>query len=297
MSAWKGDFLGFTYGSVHSSSLGIVRISEGSRFSENLLPTQQNRVVTIPGRDETYFFGSNDTQKQFNISYAFDHMTEEQLGLLRSHFAKKNIQDLEFDEKKGIIWKAKVTSSSIKYIPFSFQEQTIYKGEGSLQLTCYYPYGIEQKHAWFEEEHDGTRKNFKAQIDNLSPISTDWNLTIIGSLWRVGLWGQYATGKGLTLDYDKISKFQNAQTGIKDEGLNIDSSTGLIRGVYKDQDGIYQKSNNIYNEFITAGTIFKIDSDTMPQFFITSSDQNFESSSQEKGAISEKILIYKKHHY
>jgi hypothetical protein len=54
------------------------------------------------------------------------------LNLLRFHFANKGIQDLEFDERKGIIWKAKVTSSSIKYIPFDFQDQTIYKGEGSL---------------------------------------------------------------------------------------------------------------------------------------------------------------------
>jgi hypothetical protein len=39
MSEWKGEFLGFTYGGIHSSTLGIVRTSDGSRFNENLLPT------------------------------------------------------------------------------------------------------------------------------------------------------------------------------------------------------------------------------------------------------------------
>jgi hypothetical protein len=36
---FKGDYMGFTYNHVHSSELGIVRVSDGSRFNENLLPT------------------------------------------------------------------------------------------------------------------------------------------------------------------------------------------------------------------------------------------------------------------
>jgi hypothetical protein len=33
------DYIGFTFNGRHSSTLGIVRTSEGSRFNENLLPT------------------------------------------------------------------------------------------------------------------------------------------------------------------------------------------------------------------------------------------------------------------
>jgi hypothetical protein len=36
---FKGDYMGFTYNNIHSSTLGIVRTSNGSRFNENLLPT------------------------------------------------------------------------------------------------------------------------------------------------------------------------------------------------------------------------------------------------------------------
>jgi hypothetical protein len=47
---FKGDYMGFSFGIgekdangneklIHSSELGIVRTSDGSRFNENLLPT------------------------------------------------------------------------------------------------------------------------------------------------------------------------------------------------------------------------------------------------------------------
>ena len=72
------DYVGFTFNGIHSSSLGIVRTSEGSRFNENLLPTIQDKTVQIPGGDGMYHFGSYYTQKQFNVSYAFDSLTEEQ---------------------------------------------------------------------------------------------------------------------------------------------------------------------------------------------------------------------------
>jgi hypothetical protein len=52
MSDFKGDYLGFSFGTksdgvtpMHSSDLGIVRTSSGSRFNENLLPTIQDKTV------------------------------------------------------------------------------------------------------------------------------------------------------------------------------------------------------------------------------------------------------------
>jgi hypothetical protein len=39
MAALRGDYIGFIYNGKHSSELGIVRTSNGSRFDENLLPT------------------------------------------------------------------------------------------------------------------------------------------------------------------------------------------------------------------------------------------------------------------
>ena len=73
MSVLKGDYIGFSYNSVHSSDLGIVRTSEGSRFNENLLPTIQAKTVQVPGGDGTYYFGSYYTQRPFTISFGWKH--------------------------------------------------------------------------------------------------------------------------------------------------------------------------------------------------------------------------------
>ena len=70
------DFVGFSFGGVHSSTLGIIRTSEGSRYNQNLLPTIQEQTVQVPGGEGTYYFGSNYTQRQFSISIAFDSLTE-----------------------------------------------------------------------------------------------------------------------------------------------------------------------------------------------------------------------------
>ena len=136
------DFIGFTFNGVHSSELGIVRTSEGSRFNENLLPTIQDKTVQIPGGDGMYHFGSYFMQKQFNVSYAFDALTEEQLARIKTLFGDKKTHDLIFDETPYKVYQAKVTgSASIKHIPFAEgQTNRTYKGEGSLQFTAYDPY-------------------------------------------------------------------------------------------------------------------------------------------------------------
>lgn len=141
------DYIGFTFNGVHSSSLGIVRTSEGSRFNENLLPTIQDKTVQVPGGDGMYHFGGYYTQKQFNISYAFDALTEEQLAEIKRIFGDKKIHELIFDEAPYKKYYAKVTgSASIKHIPFAEgATNRVYKGEGSIQFTAYDPYGYSVK--------------------------------------------------------------------------------------------------------------------------------------------------------
>jgi hypothetical protein len=61
---------------------------------------------------------------------------------MKRHFGDKKIHDLVFDENPYKIYSAKVTgSATLKYIPFEEkvknETKRIYKGEGSLQFTCY----------------------------------------------------------------------------------------------------------------------------------------------------------------
>lgn len=138
----RGDFIGFTYNGFPSSDLGIMRVSDGSRFNENLLPTMQDKTVQVPGGDGTYYFGSYYTQRQFSVSFAFDSLTEAEVARIKQHFGDKQIHDLIFDETPYKVWSAKVTgTATIKYIPFDEgSTHRLYKGEGSIQFTCYYPF-------------------------------------------------------------------------------------------------------------------------------------------------------------
>ena len=144
----KSDYVGFTYGTkadgspMHSSELGIVRVSDGSRFNENLLPTMQDKTVQIPGGDGTYYFGSYYTQRQFSISFAFDNLTEAEIATLKAHFGDKGIHNLIFDETPYKVYQAKVTgTATIKYLAFDEgANKRVYKGEGTVQFTCYDPF-------------------------------------------------------------------------------------------------------------------------------------------------------------
>lgn len=169
MTAIKGDFIGFTFDGVHSSELGLTRVSDGSRYSEELLPTIQDKTAEIPGADGIYYFGSNYTQRPHNISVAFDNLTEEQLRQIKKLFGDKGIRTLIYDEVPYKCYRVKTTGTpNLKYVCFEKNEYEldrdynsktrfstkeelynvgarspfgrIYKGEGQLNFISYSPY-------------------------------------------------------------------------------------------------------------------------------------------------------------
>lgn len=172
MAVTKEPFVGFSYNGKHSSELGIKRVSDGSRFNENLLPTIQDKTVQVPGGDGTYYFGSYYTQRQFTVSFVFDSLTEYQLSQLKKLFGDKKIHDLIFDETPYKIYSAKVTgTATIKHIPFDETvTRRVYKGEGTVQFTCYNPYArvadkwIETGDYGVEKAKNVTSSNFKKNV-------------------------------------------------------------------------------------------------------------------------------------
>lgn len=165
----KGDFLGFTFDGVHSTELGVFRVSDGSRYSENLLPTIQDKTIQIPGADGTYYYGSFYTQRQINFSIAYDNLSEAQLRRLKNIFSDKKIHNLIFDELPYKVYKVKITGTpNLKYICFDRPAETdlrdkeidmgikdksglygvgarttsgrVYKGEGQLNFISYTPF-------------------------------------------------------------------------------------------------------------------------------------------------------------
>ena len=157
------DFIGFTYNGKHSfRDLHIYRTSNGSRYNDNLNAALTDKTADVPGGDGQYYFGTTHKNKTFSVSYAFDNLTESGLRLLKQTFDGKDIHDLIFDEEPYKVWSAKVTGTAqIKHLCFEESEgQRVYKGEGSITFTCYYPYAHtpNQKTIIFSEQ----TKAFKA---------------------------------------------------------------------------------------------------------------------------------------
>lgn len=153
--AVKGDFIGFTYGGVHFSGHGLMRVSDGSRYSTYLLPSINNKSVQIPGKDGSYFFNSSFGNMEFSISVAYDSVTETDMRKIKQLLGDKKPHALWFDENPYKEYIAKVSKTpQFKWICFdeskniyrdtdgvSREEMTrLYKGEGVINFTCHAPY-------------------------------------------------------------------------------------------------------------------------------------------------------------
>lgn len=155
----KGDFISFTYNGVHSTDLGIVHVSMSNRYTDNLLPTIQDKTVQVPGGNGTYFFGSYYTQRPITIDVAFDNVSEAQIRLMRKTFGDGKSHPLTFDEEPYKVYYAKVNGTpNIKFVPFDSEaamasrthdnqgnlvqtvHERVYKGEGTFTFVCYDPF-------------------------------------------------------------------------------------------------------------------------------------------------------------
>lgn len=153
------DFVGFSFNNHHSSEYGILKVSDGSRYQETLIPTSEDYTVDIPGGDGQYYFGSNYKTREFSIQIAFDSVTEINLRKIRQWLGINTVGELIFDEEPYKVYMAKVSSSpTLSYICFLEGEKgnkkRIYKGEGQITFQCFYPYAHARK--TFDEEENRT---------------------------------------------------------------------------------------------------------------------------------------------
>lgn len=267
MSGFKGDYLGFTYNGKHSSDLGIVRTSNGSRFDENLLPTMQDKTVQVPGGDGTYYFGSYYTQRPFSVPFAFDNLTEKQIAEIKAHFGDKKNHDLIFDERPYKIYRAKVTgSATMKYIPFSEGSvNRIYKGEGTIQFTCYDPFARCDK-KWLNEYVDFDNINEWKEASGLKEFQGNYDI-LNGN--KIPLWnpGDLESYFQLRLNFidneipagnisinDRQLHWEKMIPEGTDTYVKINTRLNLIEG-YNSSN---YKTSNVYNKYITTGDFFKI---------------------------------------
>lgn len=285
--ALKGDFIGFSFNEHRSESLGIVRISDGSRYNEDLVPTTQDKTVQVPGGDGFYYFGSDYTQRQFSINIAFDELTEKQFRELQQVFGTKELGKLIFDERPYKYYMVKSSKPQLKYICFGKDGERIYKGEGTLTFTAYYPfaksvfkflekeieketgkevYVLRKTYSNIEEWAEASGMKAQGILDTIPAEPTENAYPI--SVYNAG-----------DLEADFILKFNSApnntinialgqqDVGDKkavlnlksfslkntDTGFQINTKTNLIEGF--NAEGL---TGTLYNENITQGDFFKI---------------------------------------
>jgi hypothetical protein len=64
-------FIDFTFGSFDSSDYGIIRTSNGDRYTISLAPPVQDKTMDVTGMDGSYYFGATHKPKTFDVSFAF----------------------------------------------------------------------------------------------------------------------------------------------------------------------------------------------------------------------------------
>ena len=139
------DFEGFRFGNIHSSDLDLVVVSSSNRYDKNLLPPPKDYTTDVPGGDGKYYFGQTFETRSFTVNVAFDNVSEPTFRKIAQLFACDKLQDLVFDELPYKTYRAKIKSNpDFKHICFTNREtgERVYKGEGSLQFICYFPYAF-----------------------------------------------------------------------------------------------------------------------------------------------------------
>lgn len=161
---------------------------------------------------------------------------------MRRVFSGDGIHELVFDEDRDAdgkalkIWSAKVTgTATMKYLCFEEDGEDIYKGEGSIAFTCYYPYARSEKILIANGSKVNSKKYEPINNGDLpASFIIDFSYTnILGS--NLPIWGALIY-LGNMIEPIKRIKFLNSITLKPNESIRCiwDSKLGLL----------YQNENN-----------------------------------------------------
>ena len=273
------DFCGFQWNGKHSSDLNIVRVSEGSRYSDNLLPNFQDTTSQMAGADGTLYWESFYTNKSWTINIAFDNLSEINYRELRQWLNAKDMGELIFDEAPYKVYTAKIQSPpQLKTICFEENGQRVYKGEGTIQFIAYYPYAKSiKKYLNQYADADYPNKDEWAAASGLKSRQGKYDTCVVSGTTGTILiynggdietdWKLYVPFTGTGCNLNKISIQKDAATPLyeinfsnisrkssKDALIRINSQTNLIEGCNSKKE----PTGTLYNQFITSGDFFKI---------------------------------------
>lgn len=275
--AFEGEFIGFTFNGHHSSEFGILHVSDGSRYSDSLLPSFSNKAILVPGADRSLYYGMDYGSRNLVLNIAFDSVTESQFRALRQWLGNKKLGELYFDESPYKVYTAKVdTPPNITFLCFDEMvngiSQRVYKGEGSINFICYeafaksrfkysddIPSEYVNKHEWLaasgittKGDKDIFNQNV-AHIANRGDVDTSFQLYIKGTVIPKCEFCLATSESGTAIPPYQLATNEILTKG-SDAGIIINSKTQLIEGI----DAMNNKTGNIYNDFILGGYLFKV---------------------------------------
>ena len=287
------DFCGFKWRGEHSSDHGIVRVSDGSRYNDTILPAFQDTTQKMPGSDGTLYWESFYTNKTFSINIAFDHLTEDNYRKLRQWLNGKDRGELVFDEAPYKAYTVKIKDPpQLKTICFMEDGKRIYKGEGTISFVAYYPFarGVYKIGDNIPEEIKNTEEWIKASGLESATQGITYNsfqLDEPGTVFSCNLYnaGDLPTDFKLIVNINYLANAKNTENTESTEDttktiilnetnslsflplpivpdgdtyVRFNSATQLIEGLKQSSDGKFELTGNLYNKYITKGDWFKI---------------------------------------
>lgn len=274
------DFIGFTYNEKHSiRDLKIYRTSEGSRYNTNINPILKDTVVSIPGVRGQLILDSYHQKKNFDINFAFDSLTRDDINKLKECFDGKEVHEFIFDEYPYKAYLARVSNGpTINYIPFEEEGVTVYKGEGKISFICYQPYAQTPSKLWSVIE---TTNNDGKRVKNWNYIEADGRRLSSYSEEAYSNKQEWAVASGLgeniyinvgdipmpliiTFNGESVSLL--GQTLIVKEGQTGSMEWNTATGLVKNSDGkaVLTEGSSIIK--IPPGSSFSVANGTIKEF-------------------------------
>ena len=193
-------YLGFTFAGHHSSEFGLLVVSDGSRYHQNLSSAFNDTIVNVPGYNGGYYFGTQINTRDFEINCAFDELSTHMRDKIQQWLYPNRVGWLIFDESPYKKYLVKISQiPNFSFLPFNnynnykgyYFNQDILKGELSISFFSFKEYGIGNEE--YERPIILKGENINQQIVDSGLIPQNYNIK----------------NSNIYLSNDKINNFDN----------------------------------------------------------------------------------------
>lgn len=283
----KDDFLGFTFNGKHSSDFHIVRVSTGSRYETNLMPTSKQNTIDIPSIDGLLYVNNKYQQKEISLDFAFDYLLEENLEAIKNWLCIDSPKELWFDETPYKKYYAKPQGTPrLSWIAFNENGKRIYKGEGNISFICYDPWA-HSRYKTLDEYRDeknleewkiasNMKQNFdlgngqfydyvaesstQIKVFNAGHLATPFKMAfkvLNSGIQKI----EYSLGEAYETENVKGKMYIDTSllSTAEDSFYLIDTKMHTLSGIIEPKiNGTYIQTGNIYNYAVVGGDFFNI---------------------------------------